>query len=41
MDELLKMISGTPTDEEKLIAKLKILAKEPRVLMLMEPVEIK
>ena len=40
MDELIKMISGQ-TDEEKLIARLKTLAKEPRVLMLMEPVEIR
>ena len=41
MDELLKMVSGTPTDEEKMISRLKTLAKEPRVLMLMEPVEIR
>ena len=41
MDELLKMLSGETTDEERLIARLKTLAKEPRVLMVMEPVEIK
>ena len=41
MDELLKMLSGEQSDEEKLIARLKVLAKEPHVLMMMEQVEIK
>ena len=41
LEEMLKMISGEPTDEEKMIARIKAFAKEPRVMMLMEPVEIK
>lgn len=41
MEELLKMLTGESSDEEKLIARIKTLAKEPRVLMLMEPVEIR
>ena len=41
MDELLKMLSGEQSDEQKLIARLKVLAKEPHVLMMMEQVEIK
>lgn len=41
MEELLNMLSGVESEEEKMIARLKTLAKEPRVLMLMEPVEIK
>ena len=41
MDELLKMLSGEQSDEERMIARLKTLAKEPRVLMMMEPVEFK
>ena len=41
IDEMLKMISGEETEEEKLIAKMKTLAKKPRVLMLMEPVVVK
>lgn len=41
MEELMKMLTGDTSDEEKLIAHIKMLAKEPRVLMLMEPVEIK
>ena len=35
------MISGEQSEEEKLIARIRLLAKEPRVLMVMEPVEIK
>lgn len=41
MEELLNMLSGVESEEEKMIARLKTLAKKPRVLMLMEPVEIK
>ena len=41
MEEIIKMLTGDTTDEEKLIARLKTLAREPRVLMLMEPVEIR
>jgi len=41
LDQLLKAWSGTPTDEEAMIARIKALVKEPRVLMLMEPIEIK
>ena len=41
MKEMMKMIRGEQSDEEKLVARIKTLAKEPRVLMLMEPVEIK
>lgn len=39
-DQLLKTLNGTPTDEEAMIARIKALVKEPRVLMLMEPIEI-
>ncbi|MBO7456181.1 MAG: signal peptide peptidase SppA [Paludibacteraceae bacterium] len=41
LEEMLKMISGEQSEEEKLIARIRLLAKEPRVLMVMEPVEIK
>ena len=41
LDQLLKAWGGTPTDEEAMIARLKSLVKEPRVLMLMQPIEIK
>lgn len=40
MEQLLKAWNGTPTDEEAMIARIKALVKEPRVLMLMEPIEI-
>ena len=41
VDQMIKAFYGTPTDEEAMIARVKTLVKEPRVLMLMEPVEIK
>ena len=41
MQEMLKMLYGEQSDEEKLVARVKTLAKEPKVLMLMEPVTIK
>lgn len=41
MEQLLKAWNGTPTDEEAMIARIKALVKEPRVLMLMEPIEIR
>jgi len=41
MEQMLKMLTGEDTEEERLIARLKTLAKEPRILMLMEPVTIK
>lgn len=41
LEEMLKMISGEQSEEEKIIARIKTLAKEPKVLMLMEPVEIR
>lgn len=41
LDQLLKAWGGAPTDEEAMIARLKLLVKEPRVLMLMQPIEIK
>ena len=41
IEELMQMLTGEQSDEEKLIARLKVLAKEPHVLMMMEPVEIK
>ena len=41
MDEMLKMLTGEQSEEERIIARLKTLAKEPRILMLMEPVEIR
>lgn len=41
MQEMIKMLYGDQSDEEKLIARVKTLAKEPKVLMMMEPVSIK
>lgn len=41
MEQMLKMLTGEDSEEERLIARLKTLAKEPRILMLMEPVTIK
>jgi len=41
LEEMIKMLSGEDTEEERLIARVKTLAKEPRILMLMEPVTIK
>ena len=41
LEEMLKLLSGEETEEEKLIARLKTFAKEPRVMMLMEEVVIK
>ncbi len=41
MDEMMKMLRGEQSEEERIVARLKAYAKEPRVLMLMEPVEIK
>lgn len=41
MQELMDMLYGTGSEEEQMIAKLKTLAKEPRVLMIMEQVEIR
>ena len=35
------MLTGEDTEEERIIARLKTMAKEPRILMLMEPVVIK
>ncbi len=40
LDQLLKAWGGAPTDEEAMIARMKSLVKEPRVLMLMQPIEI-
>lgn len=41
LEQMLKMLTGEDTEEERIIARLKTMAKEPRVLMLMEPVVIK
>lgn len=41
MQEMIKMFYGDQSDEEKLIARVKTLAKEPKVLMIMEPVTIR
>ena len=41
MEQMLKSFYGEQSDEEKLIARIKTCAKEPKVLMLMEPVTIK
>lgn len=41
LEEMLKLLSGEESEEEKLIARLKTFAKEPRVMMLMEEVVIK
>jgi protease-4 len=41
LEEMIKMLSGEDTEEERLIARIKTFAKEPRVLMLMEPVVFK
>ncbi len=41
LEEMLKMLSGEQSEEEKIIARIKALAKEPKVLMMMEPVVIR
>ena len=41
LEQMLKMLTGEDTEEERIIARLKTMAKEPRILMLMEPVVIK
>lgn len=41
MEEIIKMLSGENSEEERMIARIKTMVKEPRVLMLMEQVEIK
>ncbi len=41
LEEMLKLLSGEESEEEKLITRLKTFAKEPRVMMLMEEVVIK
>lgn len=41
MEEIMKMLSGEDSEEERMIARIKTMVKEPRVLMLMEQVEIK
>lgn len=41
VEEMIKSFYGQQSDEEKLIAHVKTWAKEPKVLMLMEPVKIK
>ena len=41
LEQMLKMLTGEYTEEERIIARLKTMAKEPRILMLMEPVVIK
>lgn len=41
MEEIMKMLSGEDSEEERMIARIKTMIKEPRVLMLMEQVEIK
>jgi len=41
MEELMKMLAGEQSEEERLIAHLKTLASKPRILMLMEPVTIR
>lgn len=41
LEEMLKMLSGEQSEEEKIIARIKALAKEPKVLLMMEPVVIR
>ena len=41
LEQMLKMLTGEDTEEERIIARLKTMAIEPRILMLMEPVVIK
>jgi len=41
IEEIMKMLSGEDSEEERMIARIKTMVKEPRVLMLMEQVEIK
>ena len=41
MEEIMKMLSGEDSEEERMIARIKTMVKEPRALMLMEQVEIK